>query len=167
MQPEQLIYDTRRIPGWLGVPLFLAGIGCLLLTAHIASSHLLGLKLIPTTGESGSPVLGCLVALALGLFFLAVPFMRNRIFYDRADNAVVVRHSGLFGRSVRRLPLGSAAGVEVQVGHGAHGGVHWNIWIQLLGSKREWLTRLETMDAAESVGRSLAEAARVPLLKTS
>jgi LPXTG-motif cell wall-anchored protein len=166
MKAEQLIYDTRRVPAWLGIPLCLVGIGCLLLAAHIACSHLLGFKLLPTTGESGSPALGFLGTVALGFFFLSVPFMRNRIFYDRENNGVLVRHRGLFGRAARRLPLGSATGVEIQVGHGAHGGVHWHIWIQLGGSRREWLTQLGSVDEAEGVGRSLSEAARLPLLKT-
>jgi hypothetical protein len=166
MQAEQLIHDTRRVPAWLGVPVFLAGVGSSLLAADIASSHLLGLKLIPTSGESGSPILGFLGTLALGLFFLSVPFLRNRIFYDRENNQVLVRHSGLFGRSLRRFPMGAATGVEVQVGHGIHGGVHWDIWIKLSDSRQEWLARLGSVDEAERFGRALSEAARVPLLKT-
>jgi hypothetical protein len=167
MQTEQLIYDTRRVPACLSVPIFVAGVGVVWLAAHIASSHLLGHRLLPLSGEeSGSPTLGFLCSLGLGLFFLSVPFLRNRILYDSAHHQIVVRHSGLFGRSKRQLAVGAATAVEIQIGHGAHGGTHWNIWIQFSGGKREWLTQLGSVDESDNVGRSLSEAARIPLLKT-
>jgi hypothetical protein len=166
MEAERLIHDTSKVPAWLGIPVFLVGVVALVLAADIVCIYLLGFKLLPGTIESGSPILGFLGAFALGLFLISVPFLRNRIFYDPEHNHVLVRHSGLFGRSLRRLPLGSATGVEVKVGHGIHGSVHWNIWLQFAGDRREWLTQLGSAEAAEDVGRSLSEAARVPLLKT-
>jgi hypothetical protein len=166
-QTEQLIHDSRRVPAYAGVPSFLGGLCALWLAAEVVSSCLFDYNLPPFAGKgSGSPFLGFLAALGLGLFLVSVPFLRNRIFYDAEHNQVLVRHSGLFGRSLRQLPLAAATGVEIQVGHGAHGGVHWNIWVQLCGGKREWLTQLGSVNDAEGVGRSLSEAARLPLLKT-
>ncbi|MGA2496166.1 MAG: hypothetical protein ABSH20_00405 [Tepidisphaeraceae bacterium] len=167
MKAEQLIHDSHRVPRWIGVPCFVAGIGVLLFAADIVSTRLFGFGVLPARGvPTGSPTLGFLCALGLGLFFLSVPFMRNRIFYDPEHNQVLVRHSGLFGKSQRLLPLGSATGVEIKDGRGGFCGADWSIWIQLGGGRREWLTQLGSVDEADGAARALSEAARVPLLRT-
>jgi hypothetical protein len=153
------------VPAWLSAPIFLAGVGLLWLAAHIGSSHLLGYKLVPVTSESGSPTLAFLCALGLGLFFLSVPFLRNRIFYNSNHHEVVFRHSGLFGRSQRRIPLGSATGVAVDVGHGAHGGTFYDVWLRFSDGRREWLTRLGDAEGAEKVAKTLSQAARLPAVR--
>lgn len=166
METGQLIHDTRRVSVWLGLLAFPGGVGTLWLAAHIAASHLFGYKLIPATGESGSPVLGFLGALGLGLFFVSVPFLRNRIFYDSEHHQVLIEHSGLFGLSHRRIPLESATGVEIKGDRTPHGGTHWSIYIRFGDGRSEWLTQLQDADEAEGVGKALSEAAQAPLLKT-
>ena len=161
---EQLIHDTGRMPVWLGLPAFLIGMVALWIAAHIASSHLFGFRLMPGTGESGSPVLGFLGGLGLGLFLVSVPFLRNRIFYDSDRQQVLVRHSGLLGLSHRRVSLASATAVEIVVGR-VPTGRHWNIYIRHADGRGKWLTQLPDADEAERVGAALSQATGLPSLK--
>jgi hypothetical protein len=105
------------MPLWLSVPLLVGGVGALWQAAEIAP------YLLPVTVASVRPTLCFLGVLGLGLFLLSFSFARNRIFYDLDHGQVVVRHSGLFGSSERRVALGSSTGVEVQKARGAPGGV--------------------------------------------
>lgn len=163
MESERLIYDTRRLSAWLSVPVFVVGLVCLFLAADVLSSHLLGFKLLPSSRDSGSPAIGFLAALALGLFLSSVPFLRNRILYDPSHNDVLVRHSGLFGRSARRIHLESATAVEIQAGRvlASH---HWSICILSGKTKREWLLQLGNEVEADRIGQDLSEATRLPLI---
>jgi hypothetical protein len=162
---EQLLRDTGRMPIWLRVPVALAGVFVLWLSAAIASSHLFGydLGLHFRGAESGSPVLGFVGTLALGLFFMSVWFLRNRIFLDATHREILVRHSGLFRRSVRRVPLLDATGIYLRFG-GTLSGTYWVIGIEFKNGRREWLTQIKRFEDADAAARTFSESTGLPVV---
>ena len=160
---EHLLLDTGRLPLWLRLPILLVGVFILWLSAHIASSHLLGYDLgLHTTNESGSPVLGFVLTLGLGLFFVSVWFLRNRIVFDSDRGEVVIHHSGLFGRSRRRISLAGASAVYV---HHARllASTFWDIGVEFGDGRREWLTRVYA--EADDVIRVFSESTKLPVVR--
>lgn len=158
---EHLLYDTGRIPFWLRLPCAAAGVFLLWISAHVLSSHLFGFALgLHFKNESGSPVIGFLATLALGLFLLSTWFLRNRIYLDASGKEIVVRHAGLFGRSVRRIQLSDAAGVSVRPGK-IRGGAFWDISIELKNGRQEWLTRVYLNNDKDAIVRTFAQDARL------
>ena len=160
---EQLLYDTGRLPIWLRLPIALFGLFVLWLSAHIASSHPFGHDLgLHLTGWSGSPLMGFIVALGLGLFFVSVWFLRNRIVFDSGRGEVVVRHSGLFGRSQRRIPLAGARAVYVEYAR-LLASTFWDIGIEFDNGRREWVTRVYA--GADDTARVFSESTKLPVVK--
>jgi hypothetical protein len=160
---EVLLYDTRKAPLFVRWPAALVGIFLLWISTHIISSYLLGFDFgLHFTRESGSPVLGFFAALGLGLFLLSVWFLRNRIVFDAGRNEILVRHSGLFGRSARRISLLNATGIYVRSGR-AFSGRFWDISIEFNDGRETWLTRVY-VDEDETAAK-FSEATQLPVLK--
>jgi hypothetical protein len=145
------------------LPVAVVGVFLLWVSAHEVSSHLFGRDLgLHFTRESGSPTLGFLAALGLGLFFLSVWFLRNRIVFDPLRGEILVRHSGLFGHSVRRVALLDAAGVYVNSGR-RRGAAFWDIGIEFKDHRQKWLARIYRNE--EEIVRRFSETLRLPILK--
>lgn len=159
---ETLLYDTGNLPLWVRLPTVLAGVFALWLSAHLVSSHLFGYDLgLPTTGESGSPLLGFIVTLGLGGFFVSVWFLRNRIVFDSKQCQIVVHHFGLFGQSQRKIPLDGAKGVYVRPGR-VRASRFWDLGIEFTDGSRRWLTRV--YNGAEATARVFSERTGLPLV---
>jgi hypothetical protein len=160
---ELLLHDTGKAPLMIRLPLAVAGVFLLWVSAHEASSHLFGRNLgLHFTRESGSPPLGFLATLGLGLFFLSVWFLRNRIVFDPIRGEILARHSGLFGHSVRRVALLDAAGVYVKSG-GRRGRRFSDIGIEFKDHRQKWLTRIYRNE--EETIRRFSETLQLPILK--
>jgi hypothetical protein len=100
--------------------------------------------------------------LGLGVFFVSVWFLRNRIVFHPAHSEIAIHHSGLFGRSQRRIPLAGAKVVYVEYG-GILASRFWDIGIEFEDGRREWLTRI--YGGADLVASAFSEATRLPISK--
>jgi hypothetical protein len=158
---ERLLLDTGRVPLWLRVPILVAGVLFLWLSAHLVSAHLFGYDLgLHATSETGSWVLGAIVFLLFGLFFVSIWFLRNRIVLNSPGREILMRHSGLFGSAQRRISLIGATAVYVHEARllASH---FWDIGLKFGDGRSEWLIRV--YGGAEIVVKEFSDATGLPI----
>jgi hypothetical protein len=160
---ERLIRDTSRLPIWLRSPILILGLFTLWLSAHEVSSHLFAYDLgLHFTGESGSSVLGFILTLGLGLFFISIWFLRNRTVFDSSRAEIVIYLSLFFWHSKRRIPHAGANGIRVEFGR-ALARTFWNINIEFNNGRREWITQIYRKP--NEIAKKFSEATQLPILK--
>jgi hypothetical protein len=115
------------------------------------------------TEESGSPALGFIFTLGLGLLFVSVWFLHIHTAFDASRTEIVIRHSGLFGHSKRQIPLAGATGIRVQFGH-LLASTFWDIGIEFSDGRREWITRI--YGVPDEAAKKFSEVTQLPILKT-
>jgi hypothetical protein len=160
---EQLLLDTGRVPLLIRFPVLFAGAFFLWVSAHIVSKRLFGYDLgFHATQQSGSSLVGFIGFGGLGLFFISIWFLRNRVLLDPQRQDVVMRHWGFFGRSERRFPLAGARCIYVRLGR-ALSSKWWDIGIEFQDGRTENFARVYS--GADEAARVFSDATRLPVVR--